>query len=208
MLRSFATGFVAVTLLAWGPAAAAAEGDQVGQRFASSFAHEAKGEIDEALNDMLIILRGDAKHYVATLRSGWLYYIGGRYADSIAMYEAADKLAPSALEPRLGLMLPLMASERWAKAEVVGKELAKLAPRDYTVRSRLAWIAFAQGRYKEAETLYQAVLADYPSDLEMMLGLAWTWLREGRKPEAKGMFQRVLSIRSDNVQARTGLQSL
>ncbi|TNF38415.1 MAG: tetratricopeptide repeat protein [Deltaproteobacteria bacterium] len=206
MLRFITTGLLALTLFA-GPAQAA-EGNQVAERFASSFAHEAKGEIDEALNDVLVILRGDQKHYVATLRAGWLYYVGGRYADSVQMYEAAEALAPRALEPRLGLMLPLMAAKRWAKAEIVGRELLKLAPRDYTVRSRLAWIAFSQGRYKEAEELYAAVLADYPSDLEMMLGLAWTWLREGRKAEARGMFEQVLSIRSDNMQAKTGLQSL
>lgn len=208
MLRFITTSLLALTLFSGAAQATAAEGDQAAQRFASSFAHEAKGEIDQALNDVLVILRGDGKHYVATLRAGWLYYAGGRYADSVAMYEAAEKLAPRALEPRLGLMLPLMASERWSKAELVGKELLKLAPRDYTVRSRLAWIAFSQGRYKEAEKLYASVLDDYPSDLEMMLGLAWTWLREGRKADAKGMFEQVLSIRSDNVQAKTGLQSL
>jgi len=208
MLRSLEVAALTVVTLLWPVVAQAAEGTDLGTRFASSFAHEAKGEVDEALNDMLQILRLEPKHYVATLRAGWLYYVGGRHADSISMYEAAERLVPKALEPKLGLMLPLMASERWSKAEVVGQELLKLAPRDYTVRSRLAWIAFSQGRYKEAEAFYQAVLTDFPSDVEMMLGLGWTWLRQGRKAEARTMFEAVLSIRNDNVQAKTGLQSL
>ena len=207
MLHRLTTALLTVGLLA-APPALGAEGGELGARFASSFAHEAKGEVEEALNDVLQILRGDAKHYVATLRAGWLYYVAGRHADSVAMYEAAERLVPKALEPRLGLMLPLMAAQRWAKAEIVGRELLKEAPRDYTIRSRLAWIAFSQGRYKEAEAFYQAVLTDFPSDLDMMLGLGWTWQRQGRKAEARAMFEAVLSVRNDNVQAKTGLQYL
>ncbi len=204
--RTLSLAFAALTLLA--PPALAADHDQVAELFASSYAHEAKGDHPGALNDVLQILRADEDLYVAVLRAGWLYYAQGRHADSVAMYERAERLAPEALEPKLGLTLPLMASGRWAKAEVVTAEVLQMAPRNYTARSRFGWIAFNQGRYKVAETHYSAALADFPSDLEMMMGLGATFARQGRKVDARALYERVLLVNKDHLSAKAALQAL
>jgi tetratricopeptide (TPR) repeat protein len=196
----------ALAVTAPGPAARAEDG--VAELLKSSFAHEAKGETAEALNDVLKILRQDKGHYFAALRAGWLYYLRGRYADSIELYERAEALAPKAIEPKLGTMLPLMAAARWAKAEVIGKEILAAAPGNYLARSRLAWIAFSRARYKDAEQLYRALLAHYPSDTDMQLGLAWTLVRQGRTAEARAAFEAILAISPDHVKAKAGLQAL
>ena len=188
-------------------APARADNDRVAELFESSFAHEATGDVGRALNDVLLILRLDAAHYIGTLRAGWLYYSKGRYSDAVKMYDKASELAPKAIEPRLGVMLPLMAAKKWDRAEQVGTAILKGAPRNYLALSRLAYVAFSQGRYKIAAERYQAVLADHPSDLEMMLGLGWTFLKQGRKAEARKMFEMVLSIRRQNVNAKAGLQA-
>lgn len=191
-----------------GVAPAQAADDPIADRFASSFVREAKGELDAALNDVLAVLRLDDKHYVATLRAGWLYYLQGRYEDAIRLYQRAAALAPGGLEPRLGQMLPLMAAARWAEAERLGQELLALSPRDYTVRSRLAWIAYSQGRYAVAESRYREVLSDFPSDVEMRLGLGWALALQGKKDEAALAFRYVLSVHKDHIRAREGLQAL
>lgn len=176
--------------------------------FESSFAHEATGDTDRALNDTMKILRAAPDHYVANLRAGWLYYAKGRYGDAIEFYGKASKIAPGAVEPRLGIMLPMMAAKRWGEARKVGERILKKAPGNYLATSRLAFIAYSQGRYKDAEKLYTAVLADYPSDVDMMLGLGWTFVKQGRSVDSRATFEGVLSIRKSNTSARAGLDAL
>ncbi|GMV44064.1 MAG: hypothetical protein AMXMBFR64_57800 [Myxococcales bacterium] len=204
-MKTLAVLLLTLTLVR--PAAADGPAD-IPDLFASSFAYETTGDLDRALNDALRVVRVEPSHYVATLRAGWLYYLKGRYGDSVDLYQKAVKLAPNAAEPKLGLMLPLMAAGRWGEAEAVGEQVLAKAPRNYLAASRLAYCAFSQGRWKVAEQRYKEVLDDYPGDLEMMLGLAWTWAKQGRAAEAKGLFQKVLVIRKDNVNARAGLDSL
>ncbi|MCB9730506.1 MAG: tetratricopeptide repeat protein [Deltaproteobacteria bacterium] len=203
-LALLATSVVAT----WTPGAFAEDPAKVPELYESSFAHEATGDIDRALNDVLSILRATPDSYVANLRAGWLYYSKGRYEDSVRFYDKASQLAPKAVEPHLGRMLPLMAAGRWAETERAGKRVLTSSPRNYLATSRMAYAAFVQGRYKEAERLYGEVLGDYPSDTEMMLGLGWTYVKEGRSAEARSMFEAVLLIRRDNVNAKAGLQAV
>lgn len=198
----------ALTMLATTTFARADGAGTIPELFESSFANEATGDLDRALNDVLNILRVDDGHYLGNLRAGWLYYSKGRYDDAVRFYDKAGKGVPKAIEPRLGQMLPLMAAKRWKEAEALGLAVLRRAPHNYLASSRLAYITFSLGRYKDAETYYRAVLDDYPSDTEMMLGLGWTYLRQGRKAEARAMFEAVLSIRRQNVNARAGLDSL
>lgn len=199
---------IAMGLSAWAPPARAGEASKIPALFESSFAYEATGDYDRALNDTLQILRQAPDHYLGNLRAGWLYYLKGRYADATKRYGKAQALAPKAMEPKLGAMLPLMAAKRWAEAERLGRAVLKRAPHNYTAASRLAFIAFSLGRYKEAEQRYRAVLEDFPSDTEMMLGLGWTYVRQGRAAEARTMFQRVLEVHRKNVNAQAGLDAV
>lgn len=205
--RRAGLGLSAAALLIMGltMTALAIDGPPVSTLLASSFAKERKGQTGKALADVRKALRADSDNYVANLRAGWLSYRKARYADAVTYYRKCARLAPRALEPKLGAMLPLMALERWTEAARLAKQILAEAPRDYLGRSRLAWIRFSQGRYSAAERLYAAVLADYPSDADMMLGLAWTYARQGRRSTARAMFARVLNLRAGNESAKKGL---
>jgi len=183
-------------------------GEKIAALFESSFAHEATGNIQSALNDALKILRLSSSHYIANYRVAWLYYLKGRYADSTKFYKKALNIKPDAIEPKLGLLLPLMASRRWSEAETLAVSILKKAPANYLGGSRLAYIYFSQGKYQAALNQYKEVLRNFPSEIEMMLGLGWTYLKIGQKSEAKKMFLRVLSIRRQNLNARAGLEAL
>jgi tetratricopeptide (TPR) repeat protein len=182
--------------------------EKMAELFELSFAHEIKGKPDQALSDVRKILARDKNHYIANLRAGWLAYLNAKYSESIRYYKKATRIAPNAVEPLLGLMLPMMASRMWTDAEKIGGQVLKRAPANYLAGSRLAYIYFSQGRYAKAETEYIKVLGNFPSEVEMMLGLGWTYLRQGKKAEARKMFEQALSIRRKNLNARAGLDTL
>jgi tetratricopeptide (TPR) repeat protein len=181
---------------------------KVAELFESSFSHEATGNNQRALADMQEAVKLAPQHYLANLRVGWLAYGRQRYDESIAAYQRATELAPRALEPQLGVMLPLMAAKRWAIADKVGRSILAVAPRNYLATSRLAYIAFSQAKFHESEVLYRQVLDDYPGDIEMMLGLGWAQLRQGKAAEARQMFRQVLGISRQNASAKAGLEAL
>lgn len=189
-------------------ASAAPDPDRVPLLFETSFAHEGVGDYERALNDALEIVRLAPDLYLAQLRAAWLYYLRGRYDDAIVRYQHATRLAPKAIEPELGLMLPLMAAARWTEAEAIATRVLARAPRNYYASSRLAFIWFSLGRYPEAEAQYREVLEDFPSDTEMLLGLGWTLSRQGRTAEARRAFEQVLRVRRNHVSARAGLDAL
>lgn len=192
------------------PSAATAQtagDDPLAQHFEDSFAAEAKGDYATALNEILTALRMAPKDYVATLRAGWLHYLKQQYEDSVVMYRKAMALAPKAIEPALGLALPLAALGRWKETAEVCKDVLKTAPNDYTALSRLAWAQYNLGDYKAAVKSYGKLHALYPSDVEMMLGLGWAHTKLGDKTEARKMFTRVLQLRSISVRARAGLEA-
>ena len=201
---------ILIAALFFGPLAGSTEEDisRIASLFESSFAQETVGNVDRALRDVLTVLQVKPAHYIAHYRAAWLYYLKGKYADSTRHYDQAVALAPGAIEPRLGLMLPLMAAQRWGEAESLGEQIYREAPGNYLAGSRLAFVYFSQGKYEPAERLYRAVLKNYPSEIEMMLGLSWTYLRQGRKEEARTLFEEVLAIRPGNSSARTGLDGL
>jgi tetratricopeptide (TPR) repeat protein len=176
--------------------------------FETSIGHEYSGNLDSALNDVLQIIRVDANHYIANYRAAWLYYLKGQYEDSITYYKKGAAIKPKAIEPLLGMMLPLTALKQWPRAEALGEEILRKAPLNYLAGSRLAFIYFSQGKYHKAEVQYMKVLESYSSEIEMMLGLGWTYQKQGKKAEARKMFEEVLSISNNNKNALNGIRSL
>lgn len=188
--------------------AAASDPDaRIGELFESSFSHEATGNNQRALTDMQEVVRLAPQHYLANLRVGWLAYAKQRYDESIAAYQKAAELAPRALEPQLGVMLPLMAAKRWSSAEKLARTILAVAPRNYLATSRLAYIAFSQARFAESERLYRQMLDDYPGDIEMMLGLGWAQVRQNKRAEARQIFRQVLGISRQNASAKAGVEA-
>jgi Tfp pilus assembly protein PilF len=174
--------------------------------FESSFAHESRGNYTEALNSVLGILRIDHRNYTAMLRAGWLSYLKGDYRHSVDYYRKAVSLEPGAIEPKLGLTLPLMASKNWKEAGAVARQVLKVDANNYLASSRLAFILFSQGRYGEAEKQYRKVISEYPADIDMKLGLGWTYFRMGQKRKAAAVFREVLMVRKNNTSAQHGME--
>lgn len=186
----------------------AASASETGGYFYMSFRYETRGNYAAALNSVLQILRKEKNNYTATLRAGWLSYKRGRYLDAISYYRAAIKLAPAAIEPHLGLTLPLMAARQWLEVERSLKWIIRNDPKSYTANTRLAYTYFLLGKYGLALKYYAAVLKWYPSDIVMKLGLAWTYYRMGKSSMAARHFRDVLNVRKYNTNALSGLEAI
>lgn len=173
-----------------------------------SYQLEAKGQHDAAASVLEELTDGGRQRYMYTLRRAWLAYLAGRHVQAVAGYRAAVKAQPQAVEPRLGLMLPLMALRRWQETEQVGHDVLRIDPHNRIAKQRVALALYRLGRFKEAERTYREVLARYPSDVEMRAGIAWCLLRQGQKDEARRLFAEVLIVAPDNVGARAGIAAV
>lgn len=194
---------IAVFLFSW--ATLCAQEQSTPELFEISFAFESQGNYPAAVNSAMTIVNKNAKNYTAHLRVGWLYYLEGLYKESVAFYKKAESLAPAAIEPLEGELLPLMAMKDWSGAEKIALEIRKSDPGNYRAGSRLAYILFSQARYSDAVKMYDEVLKRYPSDLDMKLGLGWTYLRMGNNKKAAEYFLDVLEVRRNNPNALSGM---
>ncbi|NOZ84850.1 MAG: tetratricopeptide repeat protein [Deltaproteobacteria bacterium] len=206
MNRIRSSAIVVFTCFSLFPLASLGDGG-VSEHFRQSLDYESSGDYSKALKEVMLVLRKSPDDYMANLRAGWLYYLLGKHTDSAIHYRRAVRMAPKAIEPLLGLSLPLVASKKWKEAEDVCKEALRLDSNNYTAKSRLAFTEFSIGKYAEAARLYKDILALYPGNLEMKLGLAWTYLRQGRSKAAKKLFKEVLRINPRNQSALSGLDA-
>jgi len=203
LLISLALGLL---LLVAPPNIYSADNSKIGEQFEESFIYEAAGNYDAALNSVLRILRIDQKHYIATLRAGWLAYLKGDFGSAEKYYKKAVSLASDAIEPRQGLMLPLVAAKKWSEAESTARQILKTDQKNYTAYSKLAYALFQQGKYGDAKIIYQRLLDWYPSDADMKLGLAWTYQRMSKKSEATRYFREVLEVNRNSQSALAGIE--
>lgn len=185
------------------PGAAPAGADQ---SLVQSYDLEAAGKLKEALAalDQTPPARKDS--YLGWARRGWLQYRLAQHAESVESYRKAIALAPQAIEPRLGIMLPQLALHRWADAEMIAKEVLKVDPASYLGTLRLAFVYYNQHRYAESTVLYRRLRDLYPSDTDVRSGLAWGLLKSGKPQEAAREFQDLLTINPRLATAREGLQ--
>lgn len=183
---------VLAAVLAAAPLCASAQG--VPQLYQASYELESAKQYDAALGVLEKMPEAEQETYAFRLRLGWLSYLAGRHGPAVEAYRAAVRLAPDAVEPRLGLMLPLMALRRWQDTEKVAQEVLRRDPGSYLAQSRLAWALYNLGRYAEAEARYRKVVAAYPADVDMRSGLGWSLLKQGKRAEAAAAFKAALHL--------------
>lgn len=147
--------------------------------FQASYEHEARTELVAALQSIERVPHGERGTYLFRLRYGWLLYLNGRYAESIAAYKGAVQQAPGAIEPLLGLSLPQIALRQWSAVEATTQQVLRIDPLNTLALSRLAFAYYNLGRYPDAEARYRKVLELYPSDVDMQIGVGFCQLRRG-----------------------------
>ncbi len=197
--------FLAVGALSLWMGVARADGNA--ELIQRSYDSEATGRLADSLSvlDQLSAPRRDA--YVVTLRKAWLLYRLGRYAESTEVYVRAIALAPAAVEPRLGILLPYLALRRWSDVENQARAILKLEPGNYLATLRLAFACYNLQRYAESTALYRKLIDLYPGDVAVRGGLGWALLKLGKYPEASAEFRNILEIAPRNELAKEGLKA-
>lgn len=187
--------------------AGVARADGSAELIQRSYDSEATGRLADSLSvlDQLTPPRRDM--YVVTLRRAWLLYRLARYAEAVEVYGRAIALAPNAVEPRLGVLLPHLALRRWGDVENQARAILKLDPANYLAQLRLAFALYNLQRYAESTALYRRLGELYPSDVEVRSGLGWALLKAGKYPEAATEFRNILDVAPRNELAKEGLKA-
>lgn len=145
--------------------AAQTAADLANDAVAKSIALEKEQKYDEAIVALTAIRKSN---YLVNLRLGWLYYLKADYTNSKQFYQMAMRMAPKAVEPRLGLTLPMLAELRYAEVEGVARTILSLDANNYTGSLRLATSLRLQGKYRPAREVNAAMLELYPSDVTFL----------------------------------------
>mgnify|MGYP001219926490 CR=1 FL=1 len=175
------------------------------QIFAESYRHESAGDYEKAISALSSLNGYD---YHKTLRLGWLNYLSRNYEASKRYYRQAVSMAPSAIEPLLGLCYPLEAEKNGEELEKVYKEILRLDSMNSKVNYALGNIYYYRKDFKQAEIYFDKVQRMYPFDYYSSLMSGWTKYFLGKVNEAKRLFQIVLIISPDDQSAKEGLNLL
>ena len=192
-----------VGVLALG-ASVRADASQIWQR---SYDLEAQGEHAASLAALNELPEESKTGYLFLVRRAWLLHLSARYQEAVGAYRQAIEAAPKAVEPREGILAPLIALHRFQDAEAEAQAALRLDKDNHSVSRSLAWALYNLGRFDNAERVYRRILELHPSDLTMQAGVGWCLLRRGRPAEAEAEFREVLRVAPENASARTGLAS-
>ncbi len=182
-----------------------ADAPQIWQR---SYDLEARGEHAASLAALNELPEETQTSYLFLVRRAWLLYLSARYQEAVGAYRQAIEAAPKAVEPREGILAPLIALHRFQDAEAEAQAALRLDKDNHAVSRSLAWALYNLGRFDDAERVYRRVLVLHPSDLTMQAGVGWCLLRRGRPAEAEAEFREVLRVAPENASARTGLATV
>ena len=198
-------------LLLLAAACAHADGDDqawIAEAYHRSLAYERTQRYDQAIKALALVEKAYPKGYTVNLRLGWLNYLAGRHANAIAHYHKAQHILPDALEPKLGLALPLLAQQRFAEAETVLVQVLRIDLYNYPGNLRLLQALAGQGKYEAARAVARRMLARYPADVAFLAWLGRIEAKQGEEEKARRLFRDVLILDPENVAARAFFRAL
>ena len=161
-------------------------------RFQLNYEGEAEGNFDAAIRALEPIVEANPNHEFAALRMGWLEYLRGDYNESARSYHHALDLNESSLEARLGLLLPLLAQQRWREAAAEAQRVLEIAPWNYYAHVRLMVAEEGQRQWQTLARHAREVGARYPSDATILVYLARAEARQGNLDAALAAYEQVL----------------
>lgn len=135
------------------------------------------------------------------LRRGWLNYLKGSHSKSIDYYQKAISKNSKSLDARLGIMLPLMAQQRWREAASNANKVLQVAPWNYHAHVRLMATEEALKQWSALQKHALSVNERFPTDVDTLVFLARAYRQLGNEKEAKEAYKRVLQLVPSNFEA-------
>jgi len=149
----------------------------------------------EALNGV------SSDNELGLLRKGWLNYLKGAHSKSIEFYNKAINKNEKSLDARLGIVLPLMAQQRWREAASNANKVLEVAPWNYYAHVRLMATQEALKQWSELEKHAKVVSERYPTDVDTMVFLARAYRQLGNDKAASQAYKKVLELVPSNFEA-------
>jgi tetratricopeptide (TPR) repeat protein len=169
--------------------------------WAESYRLEALTQYETAAKGMDDILKDNPENEFAVMRRGWLNYLRGAHNDAIRDYQKALKMNPDSLDARLGLMLPLIAQQRWREVASNANKVLEVAPWNYYAHVRLMISEEGEKKWDTLAKHAQSVHQRYPSDATVLVYLARAhdWLKNDSA--ARSAYEQVLERVPGHIEA-------
>jgi tetratricopeptide (TPR) repeat protein len=174
--------------------------------FTTSYRLEAKKQYVEAARSLEAV--AEAGNEFAQLRLAWLTYLQGKYDLAERAYAAIIERKPTAIEARLGRMLPLMAAKRWDDAVAEGQMVLNQSAWDYTAHVRLLACEEALGQWDLLETHAMQLAAVFPADATALVYIGRAKARKGDKAGVRETYRQVLERAPGNLEALAQLKTV
>lgn len=170
-----------------------------------SYGYERTEDYMNAIRALSGVFDAYPEGYTVNLRMGWLYYLNGNYANAMVHYETATRVAPYALEPKLGALLPLLAQERYGDAESQAYQIVSVDHYNYYGNLRLAVALRMQNKLAQARQIVAKMLTSYPTDTLYLTQLGLIAAAEGNDEAARATFNDVLILDPESPEAKAFL---
>lgn len=135
------------------------------------------------------VLAREPTHRDALFNLGKLLVSRGRAAEAVPLLRKAARLTPGEPEPKLELVVALVAA---GELETARKELETIQPATPAALSLLAFVALRAGRYDQALTHARAALAAEPGALRHRLMVATALVHAGKSDEARPLLEALV----------------
>jgi tetratricopeptide (TPR) repeat protein len=182
--------------------------EEILQSYKQSYLYEKIGDYKDAIRVLMPIYKVYPYGYTINLRLGWLYYLWGKYENSIFHYRRAISVIPSSVEAKLGLSLPLMAQERWGEVETLMYQVIATDYYNYYGNLRLCAALEKQGKYSMVMFVARKMLTIYPTDVPFLIYLGKSYYHLGNLEAALRTFKDALVLDPENNTAKEFLKKI
>lgn len=155
-------------------------------------------QYDAALNSLK---KTSSNNEFVLLRRGWLNYLKGSHSESINNYKKSLSKNGKSLDARLGIILPLLAQQRWREAAVNANKVLKIAPWNYYAHLRLMITEQKLAQWSQLQKHALTAHHHFPSDPSFIVYLARANLKLGNTSDARAWYKKLLELTPENFEA-------
>jgi tetratricopeptide (TPR) repeat protein len=178
--------------------------DILTEAFRESYSLEKSQNFNGAIDRLKSVYQSNS--YELNLRLGWLHFQSSKLDQSLEYYTKAVDLKPYAIEPKLGLVLPLSVLGKWEEILEIYHQILQTDPQNSLINYRVGLIYYNKGEFAKADPFLEKVVNLYPFDYDGLLLLGWNKLSLQKTREAKVLFQKVLLNNPGDESALEGLK--
>ncbi|MCF8260070.1 MAG: hypothetical protein K9J12_04795 [Melioribacteraceae bacterium] len=180
--------------------------EEIKEAYHRSYTYEKIEDYENAIRAIMPVYDEYSSAYTVNLRLGWLYYLLGKYSNSLDHYQKAMKANQYSLEAKNSSILPLLAQNKYSEAETMAYQIVSVDYYNYYGNLRLSYVLRMQKKNELASQVVNKMLAVYPSDVSFLTELAYLKHAQNDKETAASLFWDILILDPENNDAKSYLQ--